>query len=143
MAEQDIRWQQRLSNYVRALAQLERAIAIAKERPLTELEQQGLVQAFEFTHELAWNLLKDYFEFQGTTGIKGSRDAFREAFNKGLIADGDGWMQTIRSRVQTVHTYNEETVNEIVKDIRERYITLFRDLMTTMSALQSDESERG
>jgi len=47
---------------------------------LNELEKQGLIQAFEYTYELAWNTIKDYFENQGETGIHGSRDAFRLAF---------------------------------------------------------------
>ncbi|VXC80892.1 Nucleotidyltransferase (fragment) [Pseudomonas sp. 8Z] len=66
MAEQDIRWLQRLSNYERALAQLTRAVELARTRPLTELERQGLIQAFEFVFELAWNLMKDYFLYQGS-----------------------------------------------------------------------------
>ena len=59
MADQDIRWQQRLSNYARALDQLENAVAIARERGLSELERQGLIQSLEYTHELAWQLMKD------------------------------------------------------------------------------------
>jgi hypothetical protein len=49
---------------------------IAKDN-LNELEEQGLIQAFEFTW--AWNVMKDYFEYQGNTTITGSRDATREA----------------------------------------------------------------
>lgn len=72
MSEQDIRWPQRLSNYRRALAQLKRFI---DHGDLNELEQQGLIKAFEFTHELAWNVIKDYFHYQGNSNISGSRDA--------------------------------------------------------------------
>ncbi|SEF46462.1 Nucleotidyltransferase substrate binding protein like [Algoriphagus boritolerans DSM 17298 = JCM 18970] len=75
-----IRWQQRLTNYSKALRQLERAVALSRERELSDLEEQGLIQAFEFTHELAWNVLKDFFAFQGNPDITGSRDASREAF---------------------------------------------------------------
>ena len=61
MEELDIRWQQRLANYAKALEQLGSAVATSKQRPLSELEKQGLIQTFEFTHELAWNVMKDYF----------------------------------------------------------------------------------
>ena len=61
----DIRWQQRLTNYEKALAQLISAVNLARQRSLSELEIQGLIQAFEFTHELAWNVMKDYFLYQG------------------------------------------------------------------------------
>lgn len=104
MIDPDIRWQQRLSNYKKALEQLERAVDLAKKRQLSDLEKQGVIQAFEFTHELAWNVMNDYFFYQGKADIKGYRDATREAFNKGLIDNGEVWMEMIKSRNQTSHT---------------------------------------
>jgi hypothetical protein len=67
MTEADVRWLQRLENYGRALAALQRAVTTALERPLSELEEQGLIQAFEFTHELSWLLLKDFLADQGVS----------------------------------------------------------------------------
>lgn len=113
----DIRWQQRLVNYEKALSQLISAVNLSKQRSLSELEKQGLIQAFEFTHELAWNVMKDYFLYQGNTSITGSRDAVRESFSKGLITDGEGWMEMIMSRNQTSHTYNLKVANEIAEKI--------------------------
>src|SRR5256885_16748890 len=98
MSTADIRWIQRFNHFNKALSQLSEAAALAKERPLSKLEQQGLIQAFEFTHELAWNTLKDFLESRGTTDLYGSRDATREAFAKGLIDDGEAWMAMIQSR---------------------------------------------
>lgn len=54
MARDDRRWQQRFENYRRALARLNEAVQLSQQRPLTDLERQGLIQAFEFTHELSW-----------------------------------------------------------------------------------------
>lgn len=71
---QDIRWKQRFDNYIRALQNLSEATALAEERPLSKLEQQGLIRSFEFTHELAWNVLKDYLEDKGIMGLVGSKD---------------------------------------------------------------------
>ena len=136
MEKKDIRWEQRFVNYKRALDQLNRAIDLSHIRDLTELEQQGLIQAFEFTHELAWNVTKDYFEYQGNTNITGSRDATREAFNKGLITDGDGWMEMIKSRNKSSHTYNQETADEIVKKICDDYADLFNNFGQKMKTLQ-------
>lgn len=120
--EEDIRWKQRFSNYLRALKQLQKFI---DKGTLNELEEQGLIQAFEFTHELAWNVMKDYFEYQGNTLITGSRDATREAFQNGLIEDGEGWMEMIKSRNQSSHTYNKDTATEIREQIFNRYFELF------------------
>jgi nucleotidyltransferase substrate binding protein (TIGR01987 family) len=102
LSDPDIRWQQRFSNYRLALSWLDEGVSLARQRLLSDLEKQGLIQVF--THELAWNVMKDYFAYQGTTSIMGSRDAAREAFDKGLIADGEAWMEMIKSRNQTSHT---------------------------------------
>jgi nucleotidyltransferase substrate binding protein (TIGR01987 family) len=94
---------------------LQRALQTARERPLSELEEQGLIQAFEFTHELSWELLKDYLVDQGVSGISGPRDAVREAVVRELLPAGseDTWMAMIRSRNLTSHTYNPELAREI------------------------------
>lgn len=127
METQEIRWQQRFQNYLKAFSLLEEAVQKHQSEGLTELEQQGLIQRFEFTHELAWNVLKDYFYYQGTTSINGSSDATREAFQNGLIQDGDQWMAMIISRNQSTHTYNQETAQELVEKITQVYIHLFSD----------------
>jgi len=91
MKNQDIRWRQRFQNFKKAFDQLSKGAALAQERELSELEQQGLIQAFEFTDELAWNTLKDFLEAHGTTNLYGSKDATREAFATGLIENGEAW----------------------------------------------------
>jgi nucleotidyltransferase substrate binding protein (TIGR01987 family) len=118
MAE-DIRWLQRFDNFKKALKQLDNVMALIQERDLSELEEQGVIQAFEYNYELAWNVLKDFYEHQGEQGIQGSRDAIRTAFRRGLITNGDIWMKMIKSRSLTSHTYNEEITKEIMQDIRQ------------------------
>ena len=136
MNSSDIRWQQRLDNYVRALKQLRSAVALAAERELSELEQQGMIQAFEFTHELAWNVMKDYFFYQGASQITGSRDATRQAFSTGLIEDGETWMEMVQSRNQSSHTYNQATALALVQRITQRYAALFESFAVQMEGLR-------
>jgi len=119
----DIRWQQRFNNYLKALSQLEKFIV--KGDSLNELEEQGLIKAFEYSYELAWSCMKDFYENQGETNIQGSRDAIRMAYRRGLIEDGESWMKMIESRIRTSHTYNEETAKEIVAAIKQTYYHLF------------------
>jgi nucleotidyltransferase substrate binding protein (TIGR01987 family) len=142
-SDADIRWQQRFSNYQRAFAQLAGAIALAQQRLLSPLEQQGLIQAFEFTQELAWLVMKDYLNYQGITAITGSRDAIRAAFRLGLVEDGEGWMDTIKSRNQAAHTYDETTANALAAVIANRYLRLFRDFNQRMQALVRHSGTEG
>ena len=139
MTNQDVRWVQRFQNYQKALSQLTQAVELSHQRALSKLEQQGLIQAFEFTHELAWNTLKDLLESRGTTGVLGSRDTTRAAFKLGLIEQGDTWMQMIESRNQTTHTYNEETVDRIATAITSTYWKEFARLETTLETLRAEE----
>jgi nucleotidyltransferase substrate binding protein (TIGR01987 family) len=126
---QDIRWVQRFANYKKALSQLKKFI---DKGDLNELEQQGLIQAFEYTYELAWNTIKDFYENQGEVNIQGSRDAFRLAFNRGLIQQGEMWLDMVKSRSKTSHTYNEETAQEIAQAIVQDYFLLFVSLKDSL-----------
>ncbi len=135
MTGNDIRWRQRFDNFQRALLVLERGVRLAESRDLSELEQQGLIQGFEFTHELAWNLLKDYLTHQGIAGVVGSRDATRLAFQNGLIRDGDTWMEMIRSRNQSSHTYNLEQAQAIARDVIHRFYPAFSALSQQFTVL--------
>lgn len=122
----DVRWKQRFHSFLKAFAQLSGAVKVAEERGLSELEKQGLIQAFEFTHELAWKTLKDFLENRGDTGIYGSKDATRKAFAAGLIEDGEIWMEMIQNRNRSSHTYNEAIANDIARAITANYFESFR-----------------
>lgn len=136
MAAADVRWLQRLENYGRALQALQRGVEAARQRQLSELEEQGLIQAFEFTHELSWQLLKDYLADQGVSGISGSRDAVREAVVRELLSPGseETWMAMIRSRNLTSHTYNPALAVEIANLIVQRYAPALEDLLESMQS---------
>jgi nucleotidyltransferase substrate binding protein (TIGR01987 family) len=137
MSMEDIRWQQRFANFNQALAQLTEAIELEATRPLSNLERQGLVKAYEYTYEMAWNVMEDYFAFQGTVSITGSRDAIREAFQRELIEDGDTWMAMVRDRNRTVDTYNEAVALEIAGNITHQYHALFLAFQQKMRELQN------
>lgn len=132
-SNKDIRWQQRLANFKKALSQLRKFV---DKGDLNELEEQGAIQAFEYTYELAWLVLKDFLEYQGQTDIFGSRDAIQKAFRAGLIKDGERWMDAYVSRTKTSHTYNEETAREVVKAIMSDYFSLFTALERKMESLR-------
>lgn len=136
MKNQDIRWIQRFNNFASALKQLTQFI---EKKNLNVLEEQGLIKSFEYNYELAWNTIKDFYEHQAETDIQGSRDAFRMAFKRGLIEDGQTWMEMIKSRNQTTHTYNKETAQEIVTEVKNHYYQAFLDLQQKLDHLKIKE----
>ncbi|KLO24476.1 nucleotidyltransferase [Marinitoga sp. 1155] len=135
----DIRWIQRFKNFKKVFNQLSNAVKLSKERELSILEKQGLIQSFEYTHELAWKTLKDFFENKGNFNIYGSRDAIREAFKNGIIINGDIWMKMILSRNLTSHTYDESTADEIVDLIINLYYDEFKKLIQKLESLKRNE----
>lgn len=139
MAKQTPRWQQRFDNYRKALAKLTQAVElmssqISREEAVDELLQEGLIQRFEYTHELAWKVMKDYAEYQGYTDIRGSRDAIRKALEMDLI-DDRRWMETIEDRNLTVHNYDNEIATEIYENIMQIYHPLFITFGQKMQSL--------
>ena len=137
--QQDSRWKQRFDNYQRALGRLQEAVSLAGSRELSELEKQGLIKAFEFTHELAWNTLKDFLTERGAEKMYGSRDVTRLAFKEGLIVQGETWMSMIKSRNLTSHTYREEVAQEIYENIINRYFWEFKALALMLTGLDDDQ----
>jgi nucleotidyltransferase substrate binding protein (TIGR01987 family) len=139
-----LRWKQRYTNYVQALARLELYVA---QKTLTELEEPGFIQTFEIVSELAWNTIKDFYEDQGldaisgTLGIQGSKDAVRLAFQRGLIRDAKAWFRLIEDRNRTSHTYHEELAKRVAEHIRKEYIVLFRELAETLKPIFDQEDE--
>ena len=129
------RWKQRFNNYLKAFRALDNAVELAASRDLSELEEQGLIQAFEFTHELAWKLLKDYLESQGLFGLVGSKDTARQAFQSGLLTSGEVWMEMIQARNLTSHTYDQVLAKEVVNKIIEEFHPAFRELSGTFNRL--------
>lgn len=143
MDNKDIRWIQRFSNYRKALYQMKKAVDIISARmgsttDQDELMEEGLIQRYEYTQELAWKVMKDYEEYQGLTDIIGSRDAIRIALQSNLIND-DRWMDTISDRNLTSHNYDDETAQRIVGNIINVYYPLFVEFEKRMLPLSGLE----
>lgn len=152
MESKDIRWEQRFSNFNKAFNKLDEAVkritkdytmdengAIDEDDFLDDILKEGLIQRFEYTHELAWNVMKDFLINSGNTNIYGSKDATREAFAAGLILNGEIWMDMIKSRNKTSHTYNEETANDIFQKIMHQYIHDFLSFRDKMEEIRSGQ----
>ena len=125
----DIRWKQRLVHFSKAYRLLEQTIAI--ERP-SEAERAGLIQFFEMSFELAWKVLKDYLGEEGFSPAS-PRETIKLAFQSGLIVDGHLWMEALKDRNLTVHTYEEKVAIAVEKKIRDFYFPVLRKLFHDFS----------
>jgi nucleotidyltransferase substrate binding protein (TIGR01987 family) len=132
MDNQDVRWKQRFEHFVNAFKQLKNAKQLRAERDFTELELQGVIQAFEVSQELSWKVMKDFLEEQGKTDLFGSKNAVKEAFNVGLIESGDVWFDMIKSRNLTSHIYDHAEIIAILDTILNVYVAAFISFETKM-----------
>lgn len=143
MNMEDIRWIQRYSNYCKAFDKLEVAVNLLKngqsqDDDVVALLREGLIQRFEYTHELAWNVMKDYAEYQGYVDVRGSRDAMRKAFEMNLISD-KRWMESIKDRNETSHNYDEQESLNIYNVIVDVYYPLFCQFKGKMDEIKQQQ----
>ncbi len=119
------RVQEKRSVYGKALDRLTEALQL---EPAQSIILDGVIQRFEFSYELAWRLIKAYLEYQGFTDVGSPRKAFRQAFQEGLIEDGQAWMDMLQDRNLSSHTYDEQQALSIYKRIKEMHNTVMYQL---------------
>jgi nucleotidyltransferase substrate binding protein (TIGR01987 family) len=134
---EDIRWEQRFSNFNKALNKLSQAVALAGKEELSELEVEGLIQRFEYTYELAWKTLQDLIKQQGLTDINVPGQVLTQAFQMGLINNAESWRRLKKSRELTSHTYDSETAQIIAEAIINEYFELFKFLQEKLENQRS------
>ena len=127
MQDNDIRWLQRFANFTKALAKLAE-VSEKREDDLSELEQEGMIQRFEYTFELAWKTLQDLLRYKGYIDIAGPNPVLEQAFKDGYLTDAEGWKAMKKSRELSSHTYDSETAEAIAESIRLSYYKLLDDL---------------
>jgi len=142
MANEDIRWIQRFNNYRKALARLSEAVALAEERDLSDLEQQGLIQGFEFTFDLAWKTLQDYLRHHKRPNDNGGLNVIIiQALADGIIKGDEEWKAIKKSRELTSHSYDGDTADAIAENIIDTYHGLFIQLETRLQLEKINEEK--
>ena len=127
--KQTPRWEYRFDNYKRAFTLLRESIDIMRERQLSQLEKEGIIQRFEYTWELAWKVLKDYLEYSGIIiDTVTPTSVIKAAFAARIIDHGEIWMQALDSRNKMSHTYDIKAFERIISDIDKYYL----DILDTM-----------
>ena len=135
MSDATPRWRYRLANYQRAVALLREAMDKRGEAGLNQLETEGAVQRFEFTLELAWNVMKDYLEHEGVVFDQVTpRAVIRKAYEANLTEHGEAWMDALDARNKMSHTYDARVFKQAVGEIGNRYLAVMEDLCRFLTA---------
>ena len=130
MKNSDIRWKQRFENFEKAFKRLKEALAEPK---LNELERNGVVQRFEFTIELCWNMLKDYMENEGVQFKPTPKETIRQAFRSKLIDDAQILIDALDLRNELSHDYSGEKFEKAEVDIRESIFSQIEKVYNSFS----------
>ena len=139
MSHANPRWRYRFSNYKRAFTLLREAIETMSESGLSQLEREGTIQRFEYTMELAWNVMKDYLEHEGVVFEQTTpRNVIRRAFESNLTEHGRVWMEALDARNKISHTYNFQQFEEVIENIRSRYLAAMEDLYLVLLEKEAD-----
>lgn len=82
----------------------------------------AVIQAFEFTYELSFRMLRRYLELASANPAEIDElvfnDVIREAYRQALLkAELPEWMEFRRNRGTTSHTYNEEKAQEVFESV--------------------------
>jgi nucleotidyltransferase substrate binding protein (TIGR01987 family) len=125
-------WGHKYENYQKALAVLQR---IAAQPSRNEAERMGLIKAYEMVNELGWKLLQAILKDKKypEDDLGSPRDVLRTALEAGIITDGHAWFEALKQRNRTVHTYNEDTADEVENLILTLFLPAFKALDTYAS----------
>jgi len=149
LVQKEFTWEQRFFDYRKAMGKLTIAIKIFAPNEEENLEyedvddllKEGLIKRFEYTHELAWNVMKDYAASHGNNSIKHARDATREGLNLGLIDEVEEWMDMLTSRAETLRLYDDEIAAALFEKILETYYLLLLKFEERMQNLLQENAK--
>jgi len=125
----DIRWKQRFQNFEKAYGNFKLVLDALNQNPDSIVNKMAIIQAYEMVFELGWKTMKDYLYSQGIE-TNFPREAIKEAFASEIIEDGEIWIKMLDDRNLTVHTYDEEKANIVVKEIKDNYFSAINQVFT-------------
>jgi nucleotidyltransferase substrate binding protein (TIGR01987 family) len=122
--EQD-NWEKKKQTFKNALDRLGESLKLPTEQSIVI---DGVIQRFEFTYELAWKWMKHFLEYKGIFEAKAPRDVFKHSFVMEIITDGEAFIEMMKDRNTSSHTYDEATANAIYRRIKDQHYYLLQTL---------------
>ena len=123
--ELNSKWKERFDNYSKALTKLETAL---QQKSFSVLEKDGVIKRFEFTVELAWKTIQDLLTERGYPDVKGPKPVIKQAFQDGIIIEGQAWIDMLDDRNRSSHLYDESVALGIFDKIQIEYFVLLTEL---------------
>jgi len=122
----DIRWKQRFQNYRRAFGLLREALGDKGLEEYSDLEQEGIIQRFEYTFELCWKTFKDYLEFSGVKLTEATpRKVIKECAAVNIFGEAEMnpevFLEMMLARNALSHTYDFEQFKQVIVKLKEQY----------------------
>ena len=123
-------------NFEKAFAALQKSISLPIEN---ERDLAGIIKGFEIVYELSWTILKEVLRESGLE-VSGPRDVIKAAWqNSVLKSDSETiWLDMIKDRNLTVHTYDEAFARMMVQRIIEQYTIAFQSLSLFLATLPTE-----
>lgn len=132
-------WKHRFENFEKAFLFFTKAKDRFGQNIDDEILRAGFIQIYEFTLELSWKTLADFFEEQGFANISSPKKVLRTAFKEGYVVNGEAWIKALDDRNLTTHTYNEDLAKQVAADIIKIYYPIISDLYLTLKKETNDE----
>jgi len=97
------------------------------DEPYENVVLTGLVALYEICFEQSWKAMKEVLEDNGFDESKtGSpRQILKLANIAGMISDENIWLDALVTRNNVAHAYKEEMAESIVRDVKEKYYSMF------------------
>ncbi len=124
--DNEIKWKLKFNNFEKAFKKLSSIVQIGT---LNELEKLALIQAFEYTFELAWKTMKAYLTMNGFE-VASPRETIRRSFEAKYIVDCDIWLESIDIRNLSSHAYDDRILEDTAAFIVNRFYPIAERFFT-------------
>jgi len=120
-----------LEKFKNSLTRLEQVLQ--RDIKSDDIVLDATIQRFEFTFENGWKAIKHVLHFLGES-CDSPRSCIKKAYEKGWIKDEGKFLELLRSRNLTAHTYSFEIAMEVYETIKNNYQS-FWDLYNNLTNL--------
>ena len=104
-----------MTKYEAALQEFRDALSRFEEvlrQEKTDIVRDSAIKRFELVFDLSWKVIKAWLEEHGANCVS-PLGCFREAYRQGLIEYENLWIDLVKVRNKTAHTYSLKLAEEV------------------------------